>query len=189
MYIHKWKNETYCYSDNVLSNEEISHLEGIIKQEVLKYGETHNDDKVGSYRTSKINFMWDRQKYGMYYDICGKVTSDLNHHFYNFDVEDIEVLQYTEYDSKELGKYDWHTDVGYEYHHNRKLSFVIQLSDPTEYEGGELQFFGGESAPMIAPKTKGTFILFPSTNWHRVTPVTKGIRHSLVGWITGPRFK
>jgi PKHD-type hydroxylase len=68
----------------------------------------------------------------------------------------------------------------------RKLSLVCQLSDPSEYEGGELQINTGE---IFTPeKQKGTVILFPSYLLHRVTPVTKGTRRSLVLWIEGPAF-
>ena len=64
----------------------------------------------------------------------------------------------------------------------------IQLTDPSEYEGGELQLKSKNSITTVSKK-KGTIIFFPSFMLHRVTPVTKGVRHSLVGWITGPPFK
>jgi PKHD-type hydroxylase len=71
---------------------------------------------------------------------------------------------------------------------NRKLSFVLQLSDPNEYEGGELQFyFGGD--PLVAKKQKGIITFFPSNSLHECTPVTFGERYVIVGWVHGPPFK
>ncbi len=70
----------------------------------------------------------------------------------------------------------------------RKLSMVLQLSDPSEYEGGDLELFTSAN-PIITKKQKGIIHAFPSYVMHRVTPVTKGVRKTLVVWIAGPRFK
>lgn len=99
-------------------------------------------------------------------------------------------LQFTEYHGTEHGKYDWHHDVWLESPHPyaRKLSVVVQLSDPSEYEGGVFEFF--DVAPpgaMFAPR--GSILLFPSFLQHRVLPVTKGLRRSLVTWVEGPRWR
>ncbi|MCK6649860.1 MAG: 2OG-Fe(II) oxygenase, partial [Bacteroidia bacterium] len=71
---------------------------------------------------------------------------------------------------------------------NRKLSISVQLSDAVEYEGGELQFMINQNI-VTAPKEKGTAIIFPSFALHRVLPVTKGNRMSIVGWIAGPAYR
>jgi PKHD-type hydroxylase len=72
----------------------------------------------------------------------------------------------------------------------RKLGFTIQLSNPEDYEGGELQFYDG-SKTRLEPelKEKGTLIVFPSFVWHRILPITKGTRYAVVGWIHGNHFK
>jgi hypothetical protein len=95
--------------------------------------------------------------------------------------------QFTIYDAtKDVGPhYDWHKDTGPNHHH-RKLSFVILLSDPTEFEGGELNIRDYDGNTI---KNKGSAVLFPSINYHRVTPVTRGIRKSLVMWIAGPKLR
>lgn len=72
--------------------------------------------------------------------------------------------------------------------HNRKLSMVIQLSDPSEYEGGELLLHLGNNPTRIERK-KGLAVFFPSYILHEVTPVTKGERYSLVAWVHGKPFK
>lgn len=71
----------------------------------------------------------------------------------------------------------------------RKLSFSLQLSDPYEYTGGEVEFMTNEDDNFIAPKTRGTMIVFDSRVRHRVRKVREGIRKSLVGWVVGPRWK
>jgi PKHD-type hydroxylase len=69
----------------------------------------------------------------------------------------------------------------------RKLSMVVQLTDPSEYEGGKLQFMINRSV-LDAPNDKGTVIFFPAYLNHRVTQLTKGKRNSLVFWFHGPTF-
>jgi PKHD-type hydroxylase len=70
----------------------------------------------------------------------------------------------------------------------RKLSISIQLTDPNEYEGGELYLYDDDKGTVM-DKTQGTLILFPSYVLHEVVPVTKGTRNSLVTWVTGKQFK
>ena len=67
---------------------------------------------------------------------------------------------------------------------------TVQLSDPDSYEGGEFYFYNGnkeEIKPEI--QKQGSIVCFDSRMWHRVAPVTKGVRYSLVSWILGPRFQ
>ena len=114
---------------------------------------------------------------------------------WNFNLKSVEPLQYTYY---EVGNhYDWHIDSHAKPYKDgtiRKLSFTICLNE--DYEGGEIEL----SYPNPKPEkhqyyqfdgkfTQGTIITFPSFVWHRVKPVTKGIRKVLVGWVVGPAFK
>ena len=96
----------------------------------------------------------------------------------------LEDLQFTQYDAPG-GHYVWHMDYGVGDMSKRKLSMTIQLTDPAEYEGGELELFYAQS-PFRAPRSQGSICLFPSYTMHRVLPVTSGTRHSLVVWISGP---
>tara|TARA_R100001129_G_scaffold91826_1_gene62682 strand:- start:103 stop:693 length:591 start_codon:yes stop_codon:yes gene_type:complete len=99
-------------------------------------------------------------------------------------------IQYTEYHATEGGKYDWHHDVDWNNNKtelDRKLSVTVQLSDPLDYDGGVFEFQETEQ-PNIEYKTKGTVLIFPSYLQHRVTPVTRGLRKSLVAWFYGPRW-
>jgi len=125
---------------------------------------------------------------------------------------DGESLQYTVYGEGEY--YGWHNDAGIASYYQpisggnrghgeliatdfinencekvRKLSFSLLLSDPDTYEGGNLQLLDEAGKSYIAPRQRGTIILFDSRTQHRVQKVTKGVRKSLVGWCVGPRFR
>ena len=113
----------------------------------------------------------------------------MNGQFFDLDLYGfVEDLQYTTYNSVEEGHYDWHMDKGNLNSSPRKLSMVLQLSDPTEYEGGDLEFMMSKD-PIKATKQKGIIYTFPSYILHRVTPVTAGTRKTLVVWLAGPKFK
>ena len=90
--------------------------------------------------------------------------------------------------------YNYHQDSGHnivEYEkETRKLSMTVQLSDPDTYEGGQFFFYNGnkeEEEPEI--QKQGSILVFDSRMWHRVAPVTKGVRYSLVSWVLGPHFR
>jgi PKHD-type hydroxylase len=123
------------------------------------------------------------------YDRLGWIARQLNGQFFDFDITGFfEDLQFTIYNSDE-SHYDWHLDRGgVTDFPPRKLSLVLQLSDPSEYEGGELQFYIS-STPTVLEKKRGLVVAFPSYTLHRVTPVTSGIRKSLVVWLSGPKFR
>ena len=73
--------------------------------------------------------------------------------------------------------------------HVRKLSFTLQLSHPDEYEGGNIEFKGLDGDKYIAPRKRGSIILFDSRINHRVCEIIKGESKSIVGWVLGPRWK
>ena len=96
----------------------------------------------------------------------------------------VDALQYTTYGASQ--HFDWHTDIGSGDTCVRKLSMTIQLSDGSEYQGGDLEFVEVGAGPQRA---LGTVTVFPSFLGHRVSPVTSGIRRSLVAWACGPSFR
>jgi PKHD-type hydroxylase len=84
--------------------------------------------------------------------------------------------------------YDWHQDINPNtFNSPRKFSLVLQLSDPSEYEGGNLEIFSDKI--HVVEKKRGMVVGFPSYMPHRVTPVVSGIRKSLVIWVCGPPFR
>ena len=97
----------------------------------------------------------------------------------------VDALQYTVYGAEQ--HFDWHLDLGPGSTSARKLSLTIQLSDPGDYTGGELEFVGRPVGPES--RERGTAVIFPSFLGHRVSPVTGGIRRSLVAWAYGPAFR
>jgi PKHD-type hydroxylase len=123
------------------------------------------------------------------YDRMQRVTRALNDRVYQFDLSGFsENFQYTVYHGSEGGHYDWHIDQGSVLQTRRKLSISVQLSDPSAYEGCDLQFFASNKTEN-APRERGVVIAFPSYVLHRVTACTKGTRKAIVAWTTGPKFR
>lgn len=121
------------------------------------------------------------------YDKLSAACIQANTNRYKFDITGFQTeLQLASYGIQNF--FEWHMDFGPGAISNRKLSITVQLSDPDEYEGGELQFMINQNI-FTATKEKGTAIIFPSFGLHRVTPVTKGERKSIVGWISGPPYR
>lgn len=116
------------------------------------------------------------------------IVRQLNQRFYRFALTGLENFQYTVYHGHQGGHYDWHIDYGRQSARPRKISLSIQLSDPSDYDGGDLQF-QIDGQPAAAPRTRGALIAFPAFFLHRVTPVLSGTRKSLVVWATGPEFQ
>ena len=140
------------------------------------------------HRRSKVR--WVSGEHGLR-DIMLKYVVQANTEFCADIHHLISELQFTEYDAEYQGKYDLHHDIDWnaDKPYDRKLSIVIQLTDPNEYEGGELSFSEVESPKQEDLKKQGTIIVFPSYLQHSVSPVTSGVRHSLVSWVWGPRWR
>lgn len=125
-------------------------------------------------------------------DMLWYFAKEANRNAFGFNIDYLPDIQYTKYSAEENGKYDWHCDTFWANPttYDRKLSIVIQLTDPSEYEGGDFEF--DPQYPQIPKeqlRAKGTVVVFPSFLNHRVTPVTSGVRRSLVSWIQGPKFR
>jgi len=143
-------------------------------------------------RRSKISLLNKRQHVGIF-NLMFEYALNCNHDVYGFDIRSIEDCQFGVYDSKDEGFYDWHIDTlwGNSTMSDRKISIVMQLSSRDEYEGGEFEIkdalFSEED--KIKLKNKGAIITFPSFLEHRVRPVTKGKRLSLIAWVEGNKFR
>jgi PKHD-type hydroxylase len=143
------------------------------------------DDRYNHVRRTRVSSILQTPEIAWFYErlvtICRRLNRD-----YQFDLTDFsEAPQYLVYHHSENGHFDWHMDQGTQ--PPRKLSLTLQLTDPSRYEGGELEFNGGNI--VCAPKDRGAAIAFPSYIVHRVTPVTAGTRKVIVAWITGPSFR
>ena len=153
-------------------------------------------------RTRETNLKWidlnDKSKW--LFEKIIDCINDVNSKHFGYVLKFVEGFQFTEYTEKTMGFYSRHKDCGNKFEianfvDIRKLSFSIQLSDPNDYDGGELKIYNGKKSIYtnkeefdIAKKDKGTIIFFPSHVFHEVTPVTKGNRYSLVSWIQGPNI-
>jgi len=172
-----------------ISEESVDKLRTILDSKTLRDAQVGSDEGTvnASKRRSKIFWLPKTDEFHEIYKILFELIIQCNSNFYRFKLSDItEEIQYTVYNESDQGHYDWHIDMGPS-KERRKISLVVQLSDPSEYEGGELQINTGS---IIVPEMeKGTVILFPSYLLHRVTPVTRGTRRSLVLWINGPAFE
>jgi len=154
-------------------------------------GGNNNGRVDNDIRRSKVKWMNNDNEYSWVFHRLGHIISTLNAQFYQFDLTGFgEALQLTNYSENDHGMYGWHQDGGGGMNMGpcRKLSLVMQLADPSRYEGGNLQIMtGGE--PQTVEKRRGLISVFPSWTLHQVTPVTQGSRQSLVLWVTGPQFK
>jgi len=121
-----------------------------------------------------------------------QVVLALNARYFRFDLSGLVPFQYAVYRGYEGGHFDWHKDYGRDpgapLVEPRKLTVSLQLSDPARYEGCELQVRGGHRID-VAPKARGVIVAFPANLLHRVTPITSGVRKSLVAWASGPEFR
>ena len=188
--------EKWVYVENIFSEKEIEKIIEISKNKdlcLIKTADVSEKNLLNNnIRRSSVSII--RSDLPELHWIFNKITESINYinlNFFQFDLENIELLQITKYDFKNKGKYAKHIDTHYlnnSASQIRKLSFTIQLSDEKSYKGGELLLHTGEN-PTKIDKKKGMCTFFPSYTLHEVTPVTKGERFSLVGWVLGPRFK
>ena len=162
---------------------------------IIKDGELKTIEKAGiadgnnANRSSKISWLKDKDLQKTLSHFVQFANKESN---WYFSLKEFESLQYTIYNEGDF--YNWHTDHHLKPYKNntvRKLSFTLCLND--EYEGGDFEICDPHPEPDLYTTTtfkfkKGTIIVFPSHIWHRVKPVTKGIRKSLVGWVVGNQW-
>lgn len=149
-----------------------------------------NEDAIKPIRSSSIKWIPKNQNWQWLYDKLMAMAVEANKSLWNFDLISInDSIQYTEYYDVKEGHYTWHQDIGAGNASKRKISITVQLSDPEEYEGGELEMWQGANAVVTAEKGKGVVFIFPSYMMHRVTPITKGTRRSFVLWVGGQHYR
>jgi PKHD-type hydroxylase len=155
--------------------------------------DTPPDDAL---RRSKVAWIEPSPDTGWLFDKLARLAQKANRR-YGFDLTGFgEDLQYTVYD--EPGAfYTWHQDGLTGEVASRKLALVVQLSDPDDYEGADLELFDAVAdlvpedlaASNLERRQRGTAVAFPAFEYHRVTPLVSGVRRSLVVWISGPPFR
>lgn len=179
----------YYYYTNAFTPEEIIEIrelgDNLPKQKAVTGG--GDEARESDYRISDISWFSENESSRWLYEKIAEYAIAANRDMWNFDIWGyFDELQYTTYYG-DGGHYDWHADLGPKIS-NRKLSCVLQLSDPGEYEGGDLEMNIGSSI-LTVPKGLGTLCFFPSFVLHRVTPLTGGVRTSLVTWFSGANLR
>ena len=137
-------------------------------------------------RRSKVAFFFDSLISRWIFDRVDEIIEDLNGKFFGYDLCGYDRIQYARYEAEDKGYYDWHMDVGSLVPMARKLSASVLLSD--DFDGGEFQFNFGPIIDSELTKA-GRIVVFPSHVVHRVKPVTRGVRESLVIWVLGPKLR
>ena len=157
------------------------------KKAKIGYGSSGSDDK--KIRDSSIVWLSEQWVFDMVFSYMNVANKNAG---WEIDVDAAESMQFTKY--KKKGFYSFHKDGGgfetynkpgntFLHNKSRKLSMTALLND--EFEGGGFEFYNVPELKM----NKGDIVFFPSFELHRVNPVTKGVRHSLVTWFVGPKFK
>jgi PKHD-type hydroxylase len=185
----RWKNLIVKTAAPIFTPEQCQSIINVGKSEPKEKGKIYDDfDTVDiNIRNSHISWI-PFKKLPQMYEILNNVMQRVNKNNFGFEGMQItEVAQYTEY--SEGGFYDWHTDTdidGLQEPPVRKISMSCILSQNNQFEGGELEFISkGKNIPI----EQGQAVFFASFIRHRVLPVTKGVRKSLVMWFGGPSFK
>lgn len=136
------------------------------------------------YRVSRISWIEPDDASGWIFHRLGIAFVEANRE-YGFELIGFaDALQYTVYGPGE--RFDWHMDLGPGRTSARKLSVTVQLAPPDDYAGGDLEFVGHSRA---AERALGSATIFPAYVGHRVTPIERGTRRSLVAWAYGPSFR
>lgn len=169
---------------HALSDSELKYLDSLLVGAEIEQGDTFGVNN----KRHNVGIIWlrDAVKFSWIYAKLSSHVARANAENFNMSLTSIETLQYTLYNEESGSYYGQHIDQLLDVTSSsaRKLSFVIQLSDPLEYEGGDLNIYTGTD--FVTPKNRGDMIFFHARTLHEVTEVTRGMRRSLVGWVHGP---
>jgi PKHD-type hydroxylase len=185
--------QPWIWQDGIFTEEEIDSIvkycdyQGVNDSAIFGSSEKEIVEKI---RKSGVKFHYRDDNTAWIFDRINIAIEANNERYYRFNLNGYDAFQYTTYDKS--GKYDWHMDIHLggdpgNLEETRKLSMTICLND--EYTGGEFQVnMGQEKNAITLPAKKGRAFFFPSFVIHKVAPIKKGIRKSLVVWVTGPKF-
>lgn len=174
----------YAYWNDAFTISECENIIEIGKSLGMNKGSTYGSTDI---RNNKVSWIYPGDGHNWIFERVSYITKNLNNDFFKFDIFGLaEGLQFTEYNSPD-NEYRKHNDRLFNTP-TRKISISIQLSDPEQYIGGDLNLYL-EETPTTMPKAQGTLVAFPSFVLHEVKQVTSGTRYSLVAWVTGVPFK
>lgn len=182
----------WCYFKSYFSQDYCNSI--IEKSKGLQFQKANlGEDGLSSnhsHRKSDVTWLYP-QDFPDLYEEMWKLEREANKNWFGFHIDNLEYIQLAKYDGNVKGEYKRHKDVFWvnDNPRHRKLSAVIQLSNPEHYEGGDLSFF--ECAEYPNPeeiKQQGTVIFFPAFIDHQASPVLKGTRYSMAVWFEGPKW-
>lgn len=183
--------DNFCYWEGFLDDNDINYILSRPEWHDQQPAQIGIDDGEVNPEKRRTNVSWmypDQNNHHIWQKMSTAIWQ-ANRQFFQFDIRGCyEAAQLGSYTDQDQGHYNWHTDSGLETTSvPRKLSMALLLSDPSEFEGGNLEVnLNGDILPVEQKRGRAWF--FPSWTIHRVTPVTKGIRRSLVLWMGGPAF-
>jgi PKHD-type hydroxylase len=185
------------------TSKQCEQIINIAKQETPSWartGDAPNLDKTFEHRRSKI--LWipsNHPKLSFVHETFWRIVTSMNNQCFQSHITYLPPLQFTQYCENYQGEYKVHMDLDWldshsiasTQNHQRKISAIVQLSDPNTYEGGDFEFSHEVRQKPLKHEIRkqGTMMAFPSFLHHGVTPVTKGKRYSLVGWFEGPPWR
>ena len=179
------------YWQTGFNSDELKTIDEGIKKLKLQKAETAGNGK-DDIRSSQIRWIPQNEEWWGLYNKLSDMIVTANNALWRFDLHSMpEQIQFTEYYATENGHYTWHQDIGPGILSKRKISITVQLSDPSEYDGGVLEMWQGgpQDSAVKAYKGAGSVFIFPSYMMHRVTPVTRGVRKSFVLWVGGSHYR
>ena len=183
----------YWYVKDMFQEDEIDKIHSLAsKSKTSEAGMGMNSNIDRTLRSTEVRWLPQRDGLKWVYDRIGTHAEKGNKALWNFDLTHMrEDIQYSTYHSETKDHYTWHSDInGSGVMTQRKVSCVVFLDEQgIDYEGGDL-LANTKGVPWTIPvQKKGTGVFFPSFWLHKVTPVTKGTRRTLVIWMGGEPFK
>ncbi|MEH6591107.1 MAG: 2OG-Fe(II) oxygenase [Halioglobus sp.] len=180
------ESELVLTMDPCFTQEELGQLRSLVEQNSRVAGiETSGNLTYASMARRSRILRLDVIEYKWVFAKLWKVAKRANFS-YGFDIDGLrEQIQLAIYDESEKGFFGWHMDCSASLL-SRKISISMPMCEPDDYEGGDLEFLLGSGDPLRVEQAMGAVVTFPSFLMHRVTPVTKGTRYSLVCWVHGP---
>jgi PKHD-type hydroxylase len=184
-----------CFVDNVFPREAIDYLNGLAEASATQaevggiQRAAEVTDRAQSVRRSEVVWLQDTPENRPIYELVAQFVQQANNQVFRLELKEFgDAFQLATYRAENAGFYGWHVDTGPGRLAFRKLSLIVPLTDPSEYEGGEFEVFY-ERKPQKVDLPLGRVIAFPSYLLHRVTPLTRGVRRSLAVWVSGPPYR
>ena len=188
-----------CVDTGFFSGQEVDFISNYCSSLPLSKGGLFDPDDVYNTRNAKTAFIRspdDNTRW--FYEKLNTLIGYYNDTMFGFDLVGFDYLQYAEYDV--TGKHEFHMDIALDSpsiidyrinEHLRKITVVLMLNQQgVDFQGGDFQVNLSEGrVPRTVIMNKGNVLLLPSFLLHRVTPVTQGIRKTLVAWAIGPKFR